>query len=88
MFDELIANMEYYINTEQDLSKKNTMRLMLNEYLTFKDIIKDLSNQIKQMEEAFNKGQVNPILMKEHQELQTKYNELEERMYKIYVLAK
>lgn len=84
MSDSLIKEMEYYIDSEQDFSKKSAMRLMFNEYLTFKKIIKDLHNQIEEMEEAFNKGQVNPILMQEHQKLQKKYNNLEDKINKIY----
>ena len=84
MSDPLIKQMEYYIDTEQDFSKKSAMRLMFNEYLDFKEIIKDLHNQIEEMEEAFNKGRVNPILMQEHQQLQKEYNNLEDKINKIY----
>lgn len=84
MSDSLIKKMEYYIDAEQDFSKKSAMRLMFNECLTQKEIIEDKNKQIEEMEKAFNEGRVNPILMKEHQELQTKYNKLENKISKIY----
>lgn len=83
MFDSLIKEMEYYIDAEQDFSKKSAMRLMFNECLTQKEIIEDKDNEITELEKAFNKGQVNPILMKEHQELQKRYNKLLDKISKI-----
>jgi hypothetical protein len=84
MSDSLIKKMEYYIDAEQDFSKKSAMRLMFNECLTQKEIIEDKNIQIMEMEEAFNKGKVNPILMREHQKLQTEYNKLKDKISKIY----
>ena len=83
MSDPLIKQIEYYIDAEQDLSKKGAIRLMLSEYLTFKKIIIEQSNQIAEMEKAFNQGKVNPILMKEHQELQKEYNKLLDKISRI-----
>lgn len=83
MSDSLIKEMEYYIDSEQDFSKKSAMRLMFNKCLQQKEIIEDKNKQIAEMEKAFNEGKVNPILMKEHQKLQTKYNKLKNKISKI-----
>lgn len=56
---------------------------MFNECLKQEEIIEDKDNEIAELEKAFNKGQVNPILMKEHQELQKRYNKLLNKMSKI-----